>query len=262
MTPDCVLESSPRPPPADSRKDAGEEPSFDMRVMGVIHRMNGQDNLHNHLDLKMVEAIVRGEYVDFAKLLKQDRPEDSQLQVINQNELTFYVPATKPPAHIASHEVWNQAFMVFQSVQVKYHPHLSGELLEYRNLIAIAAQDYDWERVYNYDKEFRRVMAHTPGHPWNLVNHDLRTHILLGKEGKPGPAFMALLLPTGGQNLGAPPGHKVRTGKLVERKKKCELCRCFNLKNECRFGVECFYDHRCAICGSKGHGASACNKIA
>ncbi len=132
------------------------------QFVGFLKNIDGKDTLHMHVDLKVIELIAEGKYVDFAKLLKEERNNDSNIQVVTQNELTFFVPATHPPTKIENHELWDEASLVFQSIMNKYFPDKSGQLLEYKSYIEHISQIYDWSHVYAYDKHFCRVKEKNP----------------------------------------------------------------------------------------------------
>ncbi len=116
-----------------------------------------------------MEAIAEGKYVDFVHLLKDDPDKTENLEV-KQNNLTFYLPASKPPTKVESLEVWQKSFMVFHSAFQTFFPEKAQELLEYRVHIEGLAAVFDWSRVYAYDKHFHRVQAAKPYRPWGLTN--------------------------------------------------------------------------------------------
>ncbi len=140
--------------------------------------------------------------------------------------------------------------MVFQSTSHEYFPQRAGELLEYKESIERMAGVFEWQQVNAYDRHFHRVQEKIPLHPWNLVNQDAKDKHLLKKcdskaENPKATSFVKT--------------HKNKEGK-DKGKKKRELCRRFNQKNQCTFGETCYFDHRCAICGKAGHEAVACRK--
>ncbi len=153
------------------------------QVMQMMREIDGKNSLHFHLEQKLLEAIAEGKYVDFAKLLQEEIEDGEGLQVVKQNGLEFFIPATKPPSKISDHGTWEKVFVVFQSAYQVYFPKRAGQLLEYKELIDRLAQVFDWGKVYSYDKHFRHVMADNPQRPWGLVNQDAKDKYLLKAGG-------------------------------------------------------------------------------
>ncbi len=145
----------------------------------MMREIDGKNSLHFHLDPKILETISEGKYIDFAKLLRDDSDDNEGMQVVKQNGLEFFIPATKPPSKIGDYVTWDKAFLVFQSAYQVYFPERAGELLEYCESIDRLAGVFDWGKVYSYDKHFRRVMAANPQRPWGLVNQDAKDKYLL-----------------------------------------------------------------------------------
>ncbi len=70
---------------------------FAAKMMNALHVMDGKDSLHHHLDEKLLEAIAQGQYVDFAKLLKDEVDDSEGIQMIMQNCSRFtYQPQNHP----------------------------------------------------------------------------------------------------------------------------------------------------------------------
>ncbi len=134
-----------------------------------------------------------------------------------------------------------------------YHPRMMGELLEYRDHIESVAGTHDWERVYAYDKRFRRVQAENPLRHWGLINTEARDKSLNGRTHS---STSTIPKATSSRFTIKNPEAKTK-GKKSRR----ELCRRWNLKQECKYGDTCYYEHVCAMCGKQGHGACNCPKL-
>ena len=113
----------------------------------------------NYIDEKMKKRIGNGEYVDFAKLMPQDRVgiEDShRMEMVNKNGMSYWVPvADRETTVINGYAKWEQAYCVFSNIYTHFHPSRAGKLIQYNHIIHTAAQSFIWENVYRYDREFR-----------------------------------------------------------------------------------------------------------
>ena len=59
----------------------------------------------SHVDPSVKVKIIEGKYVDFAKLIPQDRvmaEEDNQVQLVMKAGSTFFVPAIESNTHISN----------------------------------------------------------------------------------------------------------------------------------------------------------------
>ncbi len=169
--------------PTTAGRLTGLDDQISMRIMQLLKDVDGKNSLHFHVEGEILEQIAQGHYVDFANLLKDEVDDAEGLQVVNQNNLMFYIPATKPPNKIENYEIWSQAFLVFQSAFQVYFPEKAGQLLEYRSYIERISHVFDWGRVYDYDKHFRCVQADNPHSLWGLVNQDAKEKHLLRVKG-------------------------------------------------------------------------------
>ncbi len=133
--------------------------------------------------------------------------------------------------------VWSQAFRVYHSVFSYFKPQRSAELIQHKHNIMGAAKSFPWVNVYSYDKKFRRHMQKYPERKWGKLHQNLYLAELNKKHEKK---------QLGGNEAGLP------RNKIP--------CRRFNGKNDCPFNEKCFYNHRCSVCGQRGHGASTCWK--
>ena len=79
--------------------------------------------------------IVRGEYVDFSKLVPKDRvmtADNSRLKMIVREGKTYWVPAcSNEGMEISNFNRWEQAFRVFTDVYVRTFPYRALEFNTY-----------------------------------------------------------------------------------------------------------------------------------
>ena len=125
-----------------------------------------------HLDQSLVDKIVNGEYVDFARLLPKDRitrEEDHRMEIVNKGGLTYFVPVSdRECGSISNFSRWEQAFRIYSNVYTRRYPYKASELIQYNHIIYTAAQTYVWENVYLYDKEFRHL-SNFPQRSWAVI---------------------------------------------------------------------------------------------
>ena len=117
-----------------------------------------------HIDTNTRNQIIKGEYVDFARLVPGDRltmQEERCLQMVN-------VPMQQESG-ISRCSCWDQAFRVFSEIYMRVHPHKSFELIQYSHIIHTAAQMYIWENMYSYNKDFRMHLSENPGRSWGII---------------------------------------------------------------------------------------------
>ena len=125
----------------------------------------------SHVDQSTVDKIQRGEFVDFGKLIPQDRvltQEDQRLEMVIREGRTYYVPVNESSS-INGFLKWEQAFRVFANIYTKSNPSRLSELIEYNHIIHTIAMSYTWENVYLYDKDFRMHMARNPRRSWSVI---------------------------------------------------------------------------------------------
>ena len=124
-----------------------------------------------HVDEATQLKIVRGEYVDFSKLIPRDHTlneGDTRLELIVCNGRTLWAPMAEAVS-INNFARWEQAFRIFSNVYTRYHPEKSSELIQYNHIINTISLTYTWENVYAYDKEFHMHMSKYPEHSWSII---------------------------------------------------------------------------------------------
>ena len=147
----------------------GEATNLDMRKEFIHSSMVDESYqlVGAHIDQSMQERIIRGEYVDFSRLIAKDRvltADDNRYEMIVRDGRTYWVPAnaSHDGTGITNFNRWEQAFRVYSDIYMRAFPHRSSELIQYCHLIHTASQSFTWENVYMYDKDFRLHMARHP----------------------------------------------------------------------------------------------------
>ena len=204
-----------------------------------------------HLDETMINKIIKGDYVEFGKLLPRDRvvaEEDGRLEMYCKNGRTFWSPVSNTIS-INSFAKWEQAFRVFSNIYSKANPSRAAELIEYNHIIHTISQAYVWDNVYLYDKEFRLHMARNPFRSWSMILQQAWSLRL--KDRIMNQNTWANSYPSNNHN-----GNK---NNQALASKFNEPCRRFN-RGKCNFGPNCKYEHRCSYCYKFGHSSVNCRK--
>ena len=191
-----------------------------------------------HLDETLIKKIVNHEYVDFAKLLPQERlahEEDHRMELISRNGMTYWAPVSdREVGVISSFAKWDIAFRVFSNVFTRQYPNKAAELIQYSHVIHTASLTYVWENVYLYDREFRLHISRHPQRSWSVILQQAWNLCLKDRL-----KF---------SNFQDKPKHKLK-----------EACLRFN-KGKCHSGMSCRYEHKCLNCGKFGHGEHICRR--
>ena len=159
---------------------SGKEISCDSRYdRALLHSViidKGYMQVAAHIDESTKERILNFQYIDFGKLLPQDRivqQEDQRLTLVNKGGIPYLVPAADNLREngISNYGHWDQAFWVFSEVMTSRYPNKAQELIQYNHIIHTAAQTYIWDNVYSYDKDFRIHVSKNPTRTWSVILH-------------------------------------------------------------------------------------------
>ena len=200
----------------------------------------------SHVDPLIKERIIRGQYVDFSKLIPKDRiqmEESAQkMQLVMKGGNTFFIPASDNVTVISNIQRWDQAFRVFSEIYCRQNVNRSTELIQYSHVIHSAASTYVWDNVYAYDKDFRLHIAENPGRSWAILLHQARA-MRLRERIRPGDF------------------NRQHYNDRNKNNNSKDYCKHYN-KGRCTFGSRCKYEHRCSYCHKPGHGLFNCRKLA
>ena len=191
-----------------------------------------------HVDQATQDRIIRGEYIDFSRLIPKDQvltADDNRYEMIVRDGKTFWIPATNHEGTaISNFNRWEQAFRVYSDIYMKAYPHRASELVQYCHLIHTASQSFTWENVYMYNKDFRLHMAKHTKRSWSIILQQ---------------AWAVRLK------------DKIKfAGNSTPRSDRKDLCKRYN-RGECTAGMECRYDHRCSYYFKFGHLVIHCRKL-
>ena len=216
-----------------------EDSSIPMSYLHSVYVDEEYLVMGSHLDQAIIQKIHNHEFVDFSKLLPQDRVhvEDDSSQrkeLINKNGMTYWSPVSSRESSnlISSFNKWENAFRVFSNVYTTKYPLRATELLQYAHVIYTASMAYHWDNVYLYDKEFRLHMCKHPQRNWSIILQQAWNLRLKDKL-----------------RFESHSGDKAKT-------KSNDICKRFNRK--CNLGSGCRFVHKCFGCGKFGHGVHIC----
>ena len=182
------------------------------------------------------QKIWNFEYIDFSILLIQnsqyyDNTEQKQKITVENGML---VVSSKPERarSIDNIEIWTEAFSNFSKLILQRHPSLAQDLFTYMSVIRGAVSDAPFERVYQYDRQFRLRVAQNHTKSWAQIDVFLWLQYIA--KGAQGIANNMVY------NIGKP-------------------CYDYNFKGFCR-KYQCLFTHSCMKC-SLQHPAISCVKF-
>ena len=149
-----------------------------------------------HVDEATKRKIITGDYVDFSKLIPRNKvsaEDNHRMEIVNYSGQTFWIPASDRNAVVISNFIrWEQAFHVFSNIYTQQYPGHSSELIQYNHIIHTASLTYQWENVYQYDKEFRLHLIRHPECSWGVILQQawsmyLKDKISANNQGGPPP---------------------------------------------------------------------------
>ena len=175
------------------------------------------------------------EYVDFAQLLRQNcqfyYTEHKQHISIENGTLVLNNKSPKGKT-IDNIELWTEAFSNFAKILIQKHTNLASDLFSYMSIIRSAITDATFDRIYQYDKQFRLRVSQDHTKSWAQIDGFLWLQFIAkGAQGLVQPAHDTLVKP----------------------------CFDYNFKGICH-KLNCIYKHSCMKC-SLMHPAVACIKF-
>ncbi|VDI19555.1 Hypothetical predicted protein [Mytilus galloprovincialis] len=181
------------------------------------------------------EKIWNFEFVDFGNLLKQNSQYysnvDQKQSVTVENGMLVISNKPSKVNTINNIELWTEAFANFSKILLQKHASLAQDLFTYMSIIRDAISDAPFDRVYQYDRQFRLRLSLNHSKSWSEIDGFLwLKFIAKGSQGTPNPVVYQA-------NLQKP-------------------CYDFNFKGFCQ-KYPCFYRHNCMKC-SLQHPALSC----
>ena len=107
-----------------------------------------------HVDQNTMNSIAKTGFVEIEKLMpkRNFRPNDEKrMELVNRDGVSYFVPVTDKDSKIDSIKKWNIGFRIYATVYMRTHPHRSAEILQYIDIINMAASSFQWDNVAHYD---------------------------------------------------------------------------------------------------------------
>ena len=205
-----------------------------------------------HMDEAIKLKIRKNEYVDFSRLIAKDRvaeEDDNSYKMIIKGGRQFWVPNHNNQSQINSFNKWEMAFRVFTDIYLKSFPDRASEWVQYNHLIHSASQEFAWNNVYNYDKDFRIHISMFPARSWAIILQQAWVLRLKGRLSHHGGGYH--------NNNNHNHGGGTDGGNTGGRDRHCRRFQ----KGRCSYGANCRFEHKCKYCNKWGHGQSVCCKM-
>jgi hypothetical protein len=173
-------------------KPHAQAPHKQMKSAGVQAVINGDDrNVNNvfNTDLMLFtcnnetdiftskstkDKIWNLEYTDFSLLLRQNfNCQSEKHNFLSHADGKLLIHLTNKPLkvkQIDSIEISTDAFINYDKVMINRYPLLAGELLSCMSIIKGAVVDAPFNRVYQYDQQFRLRIACNQTRTWSQID--------------------------------------------------------------------------------------------
>ena len=223
----------------------------------VIADNNDDDFFHIicHIEPQLLARIRKGDFVELEKLLQKPEHLNGDIEgrqvLVHRDGEQFYVPYKgRDSQKITGIKKWDQAFRVYAAIYCQTNPNRATEILQYADIINQAASKFSWEKVAKYDYVFRHLMAKKPNRSWAKTYTQMWTLELSGSDSSNKQNFQHR---RGGSNSGS-------SGSGATGKWKDNCCWKYNKGDNCSYGKNCRFEHRCTFCGSYSHPSMHCPK--
>ena len=183
-----------------------------------------------HVPEKIKQAIRESKYVDLEKLLLcNELDEEGEVILYRLVQKKRATEAIKIKHKIDGITAWVKAFTVYMVIYLEAHPENAAYLASYISAIVWWNSTFEWNAVYNYDKDLRRKREKIPETPWTAVDFELMKEMQLHERDHSPPPY--------------------------DPKKEC---RQYNGGFCSRSAAACRWAHKCLNCGKKGHPVVKC----
>ena len=260
---------------------------LDERI-GQLDTLTAPIGTHVHKNIR--EKIWRGEFIEFAELLPQNRAfvlakEERRGKCCsgfchNQGPCGFS-PQPNPYSgyslnstptrkkEIVNIGEWTDAMLIFMQIYLEKHGSECMNLLKYTTIIRHAAAKHGTKGALDYDKEFRLKKALYPEKPFNMIDGELYFSVLIPaglfyqtnvntNRGKQNQFSTPLLRTPAAASPGThqQPFRGGAPGGHGGSRMPSGVCWGFN-RGSCNRNP-CPYPHHCSICGRSNHSATRC----
>lgn len=111
--------------------------------------------------------------MDFAQLLSQSCQFDytEHKQHISIENGTLVLSNKSPKGKTIDYiDLWTEAFSNFSKILIKKHTNLASDLFYYMSIIRSAITDAKFDRIYQYDKQFRLRVSQDHTKSWAQID--------------------------------------------------------------------------------------------
>ena len=202
-----------------------------------------------HIDETIEEKAYKGKFVELPKLLQKPEHlsvDSNEMTLVYKDGFARWEKPSDKDTKITNVKKWEKAFRIYAQLYCKANPHRSAEILQYIDVINMAAQSFSWSNVARYDYIFRHLMDKRPWRSWAKTYTQMWTMTLIE------PVNRSNMIQSGSKN-----NHNSHGSSEKSWKDGC--CWKFN-KKQCSYGKNCRFEHRCTYCGSYNHPYSKCPK--
>ena len=177
---------------------------------------------------KIKQVIRETKYVDLVKLMSSNTlDEEGEVILYELMRTKRATEAIKMRHEIDGITAWVDAFTVYMAIYLEAHPQNAACMAEYINNMVVWSKLFQWDAVYNYDKDLRRKREKIPETSW--ISLDLELFTEMRRHYK----------------VPSPPPYDPN-----------EECRQYN-GGSCRRPA-CRWAHKCVNCGKMGHPVVEC----
>jgi len=219
-----------------------------------------------HVEKEVKKQVLEGKYVELHLLLPpllgeftKDKKMVATTEIDGEN-IKFKNVCEKRKLYGPAH--WNEAFRVLTFIEVKAHPSKAAPMLQYAHNINVNFRSNTFESTYQYDQEFRRMIAAGKVVSWASSAEGAR-NVLVQKQREPFKAKADWKRDDSHRRSGdgrprdTQASNDRPTGKRNEKKEE-KTCKPFNL-GTCSYGDACTFPHECYHCRG-GHRVKDCPK--
>ena len=151
---------------ASRKKHASSNKRSRGRLRKRKHRHHQTSSRSLPVPQKLSKSIVRGEFIEFPKLLAEHMAMSGVLKKPKSGH--------KPePRGITGLDTWLEAWCVFASVLTAAKPRLAPDLFRYQNYIILASRRFQPHAWLQYDIQFRLKKASNPSMSWSTADPEI-----------------------------------------------------------------------------------------
>jgi len=210
---------------------------------------------------KIRDKIIRGKYIDFSDLLKNQAEPSFMVTQIGEDggsESHALMVHGEKKSDRLTYSAWHKAFLIYATVWVRAYPHDAIHILKYGDTIReLAANKARW---YYYDNQFRRAREHSQW-PWQSLQMEIWSKAMTLRDDEeyrrnPTPRYR-----TNNSAAQVPfraPARNHSTPRVGQDQIPPGYCFAFHSGELCKSKGDCEFRHQCPKCHTGTHRAVNC----